>query len=364
MKLFASLLFLSSGAACAFSACRIKPHHRTHQRKHFFEPLWALNNGAIITESTSPDQQQQQQPIPKQRWQHPSQPEPDYSTIRMDPQFPGAVPVESQDITSCINQIGQTSPANVLLGKPKYSMCKHGYAQAFSLNPMPRTFRSGTSKKNKEVTQRFNSGLMKLTCPLLVNSIDILEDDGFMSTVNSKLGESEEWMECMNESHATHAMARQELVSNDDDNDDDNNNETMHVLQSKLGRRGAEAFLAAGVAGAIPSKTNVDVKCLHAWMADALFHPSMNNNSNSNNDQAVTEQPINNKRRHLIGEAIVKALEERGVDISGTETCHEVCSGCSQKSTPCSSNDLSVHVPYATNKRRRKRSVAVRKEDE
>ena len=341
MKLFVSLLLFFFGGeyepTCAFSARRHHTHQHTYQRRH---PLWAVND-AIVTD------------IPTQRWQHPSQPGPDYATTRKEPLFPGAIPIESQDITACINQIGQTSPANVLLGKPKFTMCKYGYAQAFSLNPMPRTFRSGTSEKNKQPTQRFNSGLLKLTCPLLVNSIDTLEDDGFMSTVNSKLAENEEWMECMNESHATHAMARKKLTLGDDNDSD----QTMNVLQSKLGQRGAKAFLAAGVAGAIPSQSKVDVKCLHAWMADALFHSSMNNN----NDQATA--PISNKH-HLIGDAIVKALEDRGVDISGTDSCNEVCSGCSQKSTACSSTDISVHVPYPTNKRRRKRSVAVRKEDE
>ena len=101
-------------------------------------------------------------------------------------------------------------------------------------------------------------------------------------------------------------------------------------------------------------------------MADALFHPSRNNNNNNNsNDESTTTEPptINNSRQHLIGNAIVDALNERGIDISGTETCHEVCSGCSQKSSPCSSNNnMSVHVPYPTNKGRRKRSVAVKEE--
>ena len=151
--LFVSLLLFFFGGeyepTCAFSARRHHRHQRTYQRRH---PLWAVNDDAIITDAD-------QQPIPTQRWQHPSQPEPDYATTRKEPLFPGAIPIESQDITACINQIGQTSPANVLLGKPKFTMCKYGYAQAFSLNPMPRTFRSGTSEKNKQPTQRFNSGL-------------------------------------------------------------------------------------------------------------------------------------------------------------------------------------------------------------
>ena len=198
MKLFvSSFLFLFSGdhastSTCAFSVFRIRikppqpqpqPHLRTHQKKKHVGhvPLWALTNSDAIITAT--ETKGELPPIidnpntntkPLLRWQHPSQPEPDYSSIRKEPVFPGAIPIEAQDITTCINQIGQTSPANVLLGKPRYTACKHGYAQAFSLNPMPTTFRSGTSKKNKQTTQRFNSGLMKLTCPLLVNSIDIL----------------------------------------------------------------------------------------------------------------------------------------------------------------------------------------------
>lgn len=58
---------------------------------------------------------------------------------------------------------------------------------------------------------------------------------------------------------------------------------------------------------------------------------------------------------HPIGDAIVNALKERGVDISGTDTCHEVCGGCSSSSKGNSDASISVQVPIPRNKQRRKR---------
>lgn len=264
---------------------------------------------------------------------------------RKAPIFPGAMHIDaSVDLETCANQTGQSAPSNALLGKPFQCQCRHGYAQAFSLDPMPPTQRF-----KKKSMDRLNSGLMKLTCPLLVSSIDLLEDDGFMKEINTKLVEEEsgrnEWQICMNDAHAVHAKTRQDLIFGEKSSGKDQ----LQILQSKLGERGAQAFLDAGVAGANPSAKSLDVKCLHAWMADYLFRKK-NDNSNERSGDLVTEHPI--------GDAIVKALKSRGVDISGTDTCHEICSGCSQSSIGSvdnSSDSISVHVPIPRNKQRRKR---------
>ena len=94
-----------------------------------------------------------------------------------------------------------------------------------------------------------------------------------------------------------------------------------------LGSKGAKAFLNSGVAGTTPSAKTIDIKCCHAWLADYLMR-----------SDAAGEHPI--------GKYIENALVDKGVDISGTESCHEVCSGCS-------SSD--VQVPIPRNRQRRKR---------
>jgi len=221
---------------------------------------------------------------------------------------------------------------------------------------------------------------MKLTCPLLVNGIDVLEDDGFMREVNSKLAESDDadgtWMECFDGAHEAHAAARAKLIfgtessshSNESSNgnDADRDDERRNVLRSKLGERGASSFLDAGVAGANPSARTVDVKCLHAWFADYLFRgaSAVAREEGCDGDDDDGDEAKGN-RRHPIGAAIAEALKGRGIDITGTSTCHEVCSGCSRVSSPCGGeNDDDnrmvsvVHVPYPTNKQRKKRPAA------
>ena len=243
---------------------------------------------------------------------------------RKQPIFPGAIAIDTKDISTCINQTEQTAPANALLGKPSKSKCKHGYTQVYSLDPMP---------SNKYGMDRLNSGLIKLTCPLLVNAIDVMEDDKFMNEINAKLmidSEENELVTCMNDAHKVHAETRKELIFGDDNSDSIEESDNYKLLISKLGERGAKYFIEAGVAGANPLSKKVDVKCLHAWLGDYLMR-----------SDTIAEHPI--------GDMIVNELEKRGVDISGTEDCHAICSGCSADTS------ISVQIPIPRNRQRKKR---------
>ena len=244
---------------------------------------------------------------------------------RKQPIFPGAIAINTEDISTCINQTGQTAPANALLGKPSKSKCKHGYTQVFSLDPMP---------SNKYGMERLNSGLIKLTCPLLVNAIDVMEDDKFMNDINAKLIssnlEENKLVQCMNDAHKVHAETRKELIFGDDNSDCIEESDKYKLLESKLGERGAKYFIEAGVAGANPLSKKVDVKCLHAWLGDYLMR-----------SDTIAEHPI--------GDMIIKELDKRGIDISGTDDCHTVCSGCSTDTS------TSVQVPIPRNRQRKKR---------
>ena len=248
----------------------------------------------------------------------------DDGSIRKQPIFPGAIAINTEDLSTCINQTGQTAPANALLGKPSKSKCKHGYTQVFSLDPMP---------SNKFGMDRLNSGLIKLTCPLLVNGIDVMEDDKFMNEINDKLiadNEENELVECMNDAHKVHAETRKELIFGDDNSDSIEENDSYKLLESKLGERGAKYFIEAGVAGANTLSKKVDVKCLHAWLGDYLMR-----------SDTIAEHPI--------GDMIANELEKRGISISGTDDCHAVCSGCSADTS------TSVQVPIPRNRQRKKR---------
>lgn len=252
--------------------------------------------------------------------------------------FPGAVPLTpSTDADVFVRQTGQSAPTSALLGKPARCACMHGVAQAYSLDPMP-------PPPSKGATARINSGLLKLTCPLLVRAVDELEDLGAMGGLNERLAEDGDWRNFLEEAHEVHARARRELVfgqvedgeSFDREEESEESSAAFQLLQSKLGDRGAQAFLQAGVAGASPGLDKPDVKCLHAWLADYLFR----------DDGAGDDE-----KEHPLGQAVVQALASRGVDVAGTESCRVSCIGPLQNDVEAAS---SFAPPVPRNKQRKK----------
>jgi hypothetical protein len=250
--------------------------------------------------------------------------------LRRNPQFPGAVSVNSTDIQTLVHQTNQENPANAVLGKPAACQCRHGFPQAFSLDPILLS------------NNRLNSGLLKLTCPLLVNSIDLLEDEGFMEEINKMLQKQDSngikdagdstMTDFMNRAHKIHALSRQRLLS-----DSINAVKGREMIEEKLGKQGAQYFLDAGVAGVNPSKP--DIKCLHAWMADYLF------------------QSADNATSHPVGDLVKEALLKRGTDISGTYNCYMICSGVSSSITTLDGNVVSVPTPRNKQRKRTKKGT-------
>mmetsp|Transcript_22970 Transcript_22970/g.47743 ORF Transcript_22970/g.47743 Transcript_22970/m.47743 type:complete len:365 (+) Transcript_22970:55-1149(+) len=264
---------------------------------------------------------------------------------RKKPQFPGSTPISvPHDLKTFIHQTNQSSPTNALLGKPSTCQCRHGYPQAYSLDPIPPT---QFFKKRK--IDRLNSGLLKLTCPLLVMSVDSLEDDGFMRELNAILqadgDEGNEWRKFMDDAHIIHAKTRQTLIAEGDEEI------TLKNLKSKLGERGANSFMEAGVAGARPMALNPDAKCLHAWLADYLFRNEFCGEDKCNENESMIGS-------HMIGKAILSALSQRGVDISGTVSCHLVCEGkqsTAENGLSDADSSIMVSVPIPRNKQRKRR---------
>lgn len=270
------------------------------------------------------------------------------NTARKHPQFPGSVPVNSTDIQTLLYQTKQENPANAVLGKPSTCLCRHGFTQAFSLDPIPFS------------QNRLNSGLLKLTCPLLVQRIDSLEDDGFMEQINSKLKEEALTLhldkrsvsllaDFVDHAHKIHSASREALLFTSPDSFDSTGCSPYQAIEKKLGNQGAQYFMEAGVAGANPSSGKLDVKCLHAWMADYLFRAV------TDDLFAFSESDDSNSgvsKDHPIGELIKDALLNSGVDITGTDNCHQVCSGLNSVSK---SENGSVSVPTPRNKQRKRR---------
>jgi len=199
--------------------------------------------------------------------------------------FPNSNPVDQSDLDCLVRQTGQPNPASAAIGIPSTCLCRHGFPQAFAMDPLPKA------------TGRMNSGLLKLTCPLLVRAIDTLEDEGFMEDLNKKLADSNQLQDSAIAAHNAHASVRQELLDRAD----------VDVIRNRLGDRGTDAFLKSGVAGASAGAI-ADAKCLHAWLADYMFRGT-----------------IEDDDRHEMGEAILNMLNDRGIDISGIETCSDSC---------------------------------------
>lgn len=221
--------------------------------------------------------------------------------------FPNSQDVTSTDIEVFVRQTGQTKPGDAAIGIPTNCQCRHNFAQVFALDPLPNE-------------KRMNSGLLKLTCPLLVRAVDDLEDEGFIAQFNTKLVESDETgdatklQQAMRAAHQVHASVRMELL---------NTEEHRQALQSRLGDRAAECFLSAGVAGASSDAVS-DVKCLHAWLGDYLF-------------RGADSSPL--------GAMVGKVLADRGIDVRGSPDCRQYCD-------PLSS--LPASPPMPRNKQRLK----------
>lgn len=58
--------------------------------------------------------------------------------------------------------------------------CRHGFPQAFAFDPCGH---------------KISSGLFRLSCPMLVQAIDQLEDEGGIEDVNARLARDEELRE-------------------------------------------------------------------------------------------------------------------------------------------------------------------------
>ncbi len=182
--------------------------------------------------------------------------------------------------------------------------CKHGHPQAFAYDPVTRApwTCNGVVLPRKS---KLESGLFRLSCPLLVQAIDEWESEGAVRAINDEVrayigsgdGRSGSDLAAELESaHIGHAAARREIIGE----------RLQHVLDEAAAageeqRRIAAMVLDSGIAGQTRSK--VDIKCIHAQLADHLCRSQSNG----------------------LAAELVRRLEARGVDVHGIDECRAQC---------------------------------------
>ncbi|CAM9213565.1 unnamed protein product [Chrysoparadoxa australica] len=172
----------------------------------------------------------------------------------------------------CIEERQLKHPVNAF----HCSRCKHGYPQAFGFHPSQH---------------RFNSGIFRLSCPLLVEQIDNIEAEGAINTMNERLQANTLLQENFKHTNAQHSSIRQSLMSDED----------KERLVREWGEEAAGTFMASGISGITPNKVD-DAKCLHAHTADELCRGG-----------------------NEIGKSTLEALQARGVMTDGNDKCFEAC---------------------------------------
>ena len=207
--------------------------------------------------------------------------------------------------------------------------CKHGHPQAFAFDPIGREAwhppgQEGGSGKRKS---RLESGMFRLSCPLLVKAVDEWEGEGAVKEINAQVlasaqGQHEEPSQqqepqqlparerlrrakvyvgpnlasMLEEAHGGHAAARHELLG-----------ERLDGLLEEAEADGEEAMqtvkhvLESGIAG--QTRTKTDIKCVHAQLADGLCRDNTNGVANE----------------------LLKRLEEKGTPVRGDESCAAQC---------------------------------------
>lgn len=219
--------------------------------------------------------------------------------------------------------------------------CVHGFAQAFAFDPLLRPEKViGASKQDRSKKTRLESGLFRLSCPLLVKAVDEWEAEGAVAGINAEIragaglpaltwnGQGGDTgagagatgdggrpgaaaaraaaaaaargagglMGALDEAHAAHSAARRELIG-----------DRLPALLAEAAADGpvqtqtANLVLDSGIAGQTRSK--VDVKCLHAQLADHLCRGESNG----------------------VGAHLIERLTARGVETRGTAACRAQC---------------------------------------
>ena len=141
-------------------------------------------------------------------------------------------------------QIGRTATA--MFGVEN-TRCKHGFPQAYVQYPVG----GGVS-----------SGMIRLSCPHLVKSVDEMESDGALNDFDAKLANEETGVHLRDsfmDTNLAWRAIRETAVSVED----------RLYMDEKLGIEGSKFLMESGIIGCTIGK--LQVKCLHAHIGDHLM---------------------------------------------------------------------------------------------
>jgi len=165
--------------------------------------------------------------------------------------------------------------------------CKHGFPQAFFSDP--------TQSRN------LHSATLRLTCPWLVQHIDLYEAEDGVRKFNEILrGDSElgrQMQDSIKEANGVHRAIRARFFS-EPEGRAKLERFRKEERESKKGIKFVDAIMASGFIG-VSEKNVDDVKCLHAHTADFLL-----------------------RGRNAVGEETLRRL---GVDPAGGDDCWQQC---------------------------------------
>ena len=218
-----------------------------------------------------------------------------FSTDDLAEAATGLKPVRPGDQTMIQRQLGyEAQPFAV---GPR---CRHGAPQAFAWSPVNR-YEMDNSRFVLE------SGLFRLSCPLLVKAIDEWEANGGVVELNEVVKSNPELEAKLCLANREHAKTRRALFGA-------RAREYMRASESLNGkdeqrREMIDRVLESGIAGQSPNK--IDVKCLHAHVADGLCRSSA---------EGVEPNPI--------AELVLDQLAKNGLDTQGDDVCYQQCTTC------------------------------------
>ena len=235
--------------------------------------------------------------------------------------LPAALPVEPVSAADRRvieeRQLGHRASNVLAVG----TRCRHGFPQAFVWDALKRpaaydgnaASRGGAKQRAKERAAAgehnrkiaLDSGLFRLSCPLLVKAADEWEAEGAVVNLNAEVSRSPPLAAALDGVNRDHANARRVLLG-------PRLAELMAESPPLDPSRAAmiDRVMASGVAGQTPTKP--DVKCVHAQLAHRLCV------GGADRAAAADGAPL--------GDHLLETLRQRGVSVDGDTGCANQCS--------------------------------------
>ena len=157
--------------------------------------------------------------------------------------FPRSIYPSATDI-SCIGERQIFGDVEGIFGVSK-SACKHHHPQAFVRYP---------------VGSKISSGMLRLTCPLLVKAIDEWEAEGAIPKLNTILRQNSSIQNDFRTTNSIWSQIKLESTTEEQKN---------YVVQNK-GKAEAAHIFGSGIIGVTADRVD-DIKCVHAHVADYLL---------------------------------------------------------------------------------------------